>query len=160
MVILRVLTPDDWPIWRAVRLAALTEAPQAFSVSLADWDRGGEEMWRARLALPGTHNVVAVLGDQPVGIARGVPGADGYELHSVWVSPEVRGQGVGDRLLAEIEDWATRSGAPALRLAVYPDNAAAVALYERHGYVVTDEPADHPGEVTMIKSLGQSRHAL
>lgn len=152
MVISRVLTLDDWPVWRAVRLAALTESPGAFVATVADWHRGGEEEWRARLALPGSHNVVAVLDGRPVGVARGVPGADGHELRSVWVSPEARGHGVGDRLLTEIEGWAARSGARVLRLAVFAGNAPAVALYERHGYVLTGEPAGH-GQVTMVKSL-------
>jgi ribosomal protein S18 acetylase RimI-like enzyme len=154
VVTLRVLAPGDWPVWRAVRFAALTDAPHAFVSTLADWHRGGEDLWRARLALPDTHNVVAMLDEHPVGVARGVPGEHGPELHSVWVSPKARGLGVGDRLLAEVEDWAVRSGAPALRLTVFPGNAPAVALYERHGYVRTDELADHAGQVTMVKSLG------
>jgi ribosomal protein S18 acetylase RimI-like enzyme len=160
MVTLRVLTPDDWPLWRAARLAALAESPHAFSTSLADWERAGEEIWRARLAIPDAHNLVAVLDDEPVGLARGIPGDHGPELHSVWVSPVVRGRGVGDRLLTEIESWATRSGATALRLTVYPDNAHAVALYERRGYVTSDEPLDANGQLTMIRSLGESDHGL
>lgn len=154
MVTLRALTLDDWPLWRAVRLAALTDAPRAFSVSLADWDRGGEDVWRARLGMPDAHNIVALLDGEPVGVARGVPGDGGHELHSVWVSPVARGHGVANRLLAEIENWATRSGATALRLTVFPDNAPAVALYERRGYVATGEPVNGAGQVTMVKSLG------
>lgn len=150
MVTLRVPTPADWPLWRAVRLAALTDAPHAFRVSLADWRRGGEEEWRARLTLPGAHNVVALLDDRPVGVARGVPGENGCELRSVWVAPSARGHGVADRLLAEIEAWAVRSGTAMLRLAVYPDNARAVALYERHGYVAHGTAGD---QLTMVKQL-------
>jgi len=150
VVTLRALTLDDWPLWRAVRLAALADAPHAFRVGLADWDRGGEDEWRARLALPGAHNVVAFLGERPVGLARGVPGPDGCELRSVWVAPEARGHGVGDLLLAEVEAWAARTGAATVRLAVFPDNAAAIALYERHGYVRTGVAA---GQTTMVKRL-------
>jgi ribosomal protein S18 acetylase RimI-like enzyme len=150
MVTLRVLTVDDWPVWRAVRLAALTDAPQAFRVSVAEWDRGGEDEWRARLALPGAHNVVAFLDGRPVGLARGLPGEGGCELRSVWVAPRARGHGVADRLLAEIESWALRTGADAVRLAVFSDNVAAIALYERHGYVPAGAAA---GQTTMVKWL-------
>jgi ribosomal protein S18 acetylase RimI-like enzyme len=160
MVTLRVLTLDDWPLWRDVRLAALTVSPDAFSVSLTDWDRGGEDIWRARLAMPDAHNIVALLDDRPVGVARGVPGDHGHEVHSVWVSPVARGRGVGGRLLTELEAWATRARATDLWLAVFPDNAPAIALYERHGYVATGEPANAKGEITMVKPLGESRHGL
>jgi ribosomal protein S18 acetylase RimI-like enzyme len=147
---LRALTVDDWPLWRAVRLAALADAPHAFGAALVKWPHGGEERWRARLALPGAHNVVAFLDDRPVGVARGVPHEDGCELRSVWVAPEVRGQGVGDRLLGEIEAWAVRSGAAAIRLGVYTDNDAAVALYERHGFRLIG--VDN-GQLRMVKPL-------
>ena len=150
VVTLRVLTLDDWPVWRAVRLAALADAPHVFRAGAAEWRRGGEDEWRARLALPGAHNVVAFLDDRPVGVARGVPREDGCEVRSVWVAPEARGHGVGDRLLDDVEAWAVRTGARTLWLAVWPDNAAAIALYGRHGFV---RAGTADGQVTMVKRL-------
>lgn len=135
MVHLRVLTTDDWPLWRDVRLAALAEAPQSFTSRLEDWHRGGQERWRARLAMPGAHHLVAFLGGQAVGMASGLPvDSATCELRSVWVSPEVRGRGVADLLIAAVEAWARRSGATTLNLAVLPDNEPAVTLYRRHGF--------------------------
>ncbi|MDT0306057.1 GNAT family N-acetyltransferase [Streptomyces sp. DSM 44917] len=142
MVRLKSLTAQDWPLWRDARLAALTEAPHAFTSRPADWPHGGEERWRARLSLPGFRNPVA-LGPSaaPLGLASGVPGEGGLrELRSVWVAPAAREQGVGAALLAEVERWARDSGGTALRLAVLPGNAPAIALYERCGFVRTDEP--------------------
>ncbi|WP_194236043.1 GNAT family N-acetyltransferase [Streptomyces acidicola] len=95
MVTPRVLTTDVWPLWRTLRLAALTDAPNAFKVRLADWDRGKEERWRARLELPGAYHVAALLDGHAVGVASGLPGAaDIRELRSVWVSSEARGHGI------------------------------------------------------------------
>lgn len=143
MVRLRVLTTNDWPLWREARLAALAEAPHAFKSRLGDWHRGGEERWRARLETPGTYNVVAVLDDRTVGMASGVPGDGGVcELRSVWVGPGARGLGVADRLIAAVETWARRSGATTLRLAVIPGNEPAAALYRRNGFVLTGERGD------------------
>ncbi|MGC4746458.1 N-acetyltransferase family protein [Micromonospora sp. DT201] len=146
MIEMRVLTPDDWPTWRELRLAALTEAPEAFGSRLADWQGEGdlEQRWRDRLSIPGAHNLVAVLDERPVGMASGVPTADPLmmELISMWVHPDARGHGVGDRLLDEVAQWARKAGADRLRLSVMPDNARAKALYRRTGFNQTDELGD------------------
>ncbi|MGQ5260968.1 GNAT family N-acetyltransferase [Micromonospora sp. ZYX-F-536] len=140
MLSLRTVSIDDWPLWREVRLAALADAPHAFKSRLAEWHSGGEERWRSRLEMPGSHNIVAMLDDQAVGMAAGLPGDNGVsELRSVWVGPEARGRGVGDRLIAAVETWALRSDARTLKLAVIPGNEAAITLYRRNGFVVTKQ---------------------
>jgi ribosomal protein S18 acetylase RimI-like enzyme len=142
---LRVLGPEDWRAWRDLRLCALAEAPHAFGSRLADWQGEGdrEERWRARLGVAGSHNVVALLDSSPVGMASGVPASEGVaELISMWVSPIGRGRGVGDALVRAVEQWATGTGARVLRLDVAEDNAAAQALYERHGFAFTGEQGD------------------
>ncbi|GGJ98863.1 hypothetical protein GCM10011583_32980 [Streptomyces camponoticapitis] len=143
MVRLQVLTTNDWALWREARLAALTEAPHAFKSRVGDWHRGGEERWRARLETPGAYNVLASLDGRTVGMASGLPGGDDvYELRSVWVGPGARGLGVSDQLIEAVGTWARRSGARALRLAVIPGNSAAVSLYLRNGFVLTEERGD------------------
>jgi ribosomal protein S18 acetylase RimI-like enzyme len=146
VVELRVLTADDWTIWRELRLAALAEAPDAFGSRLADWQREGdrEERWRARLNIPGSHNVVAVVDGQPAGMASGVPTADDgvVELISMWVSPPARGRGIGDLLVRAVEQWARDIGAQVVRLAVASDNQPASALYQRNGFSHTGELGD------------------
>jgi ribosomal protein S18 acetylase RimI-like enzyme len=145
MIELQVLTPDDWGVWRAQRLAALAEAPAAFGSRLADWQGEGdqEERWRARLSISGSHNVIAVLDGQPAGMVSGVPVAGGnVELISMWVSPQARGKGVGDRLTAAVEQWARQAGLKTLRLSVVENNEPAIALYQRNGLRLTDELGD------------------
>ena len=145
MIELRVLTPDDWRTWRRLRLAALAEAPYAFSSRLADWQGDGdrEERWRARLGIPGAFNVVAALDGEPAGLASGVPAGEGAaELISMWVSPVARGHGVGDHLVQAVARWAGQAGAGVLRLAVVPGNENAAALYRRNGFHLTGELGD------------------
>lgn len=146
MIEIRVLTPDDWPTWRDLRLSALTEAPEAFGSRLADWQGDGdrEQRWRDRLSIPGSRNLVAVLDGRPVGMASGVPTADPLapELISMWVHPDARGRKVGHLLIDAIAQWARESGADRLQLAVMPDNARAKALYRRAGFTQTDELGD------------------
>lgn len=144
----RVVTGDGgWPLWRDARLAALTDAPQAFKSRPEDWDRGGEDAWRERYATPGAHNLVASLDGRTVGMARGVPEGDGIAaLHSVWVAPGARGHGVGDRLITAVETWARRTGARTLRLEVLPGNDTAIALYRRHGFALAAQRGVVPGD--------------
>lgn len=55
-------------------------------------------------------------------------------LYSLATRPEARGQGVGAALLEAAAAAARRRGSRALRLEVRTDNAAAIGLYERHGF--------------------------
>ena len=163
---LRTLESDDWSIWRGVRLTALAEAPHAFGSTLAEWQGAGdrEDRWRARLEIPGSHNVIAMVDGRPVGMVSGVPvehPGDSVELISMWVSPMVRGRGVGDCLIREVERWAAERGAKSLRLSVMPDNLRAAALYKRRGFTDTGEPGellpDGAGrERVMAKDLANS----
>jgi GNAT superfamily N-acetyltransferase len=143
MVELVEVGPDDWRIWRELRLRALAEAPHAFKSALAEWqgDGGREQRWRDRLAIPGSYNLVALVDGRPAGMASGFPEDDPEVvwLHSMWVDPAVRGKGVGDRLVAAVVEWAVASGARAMMLGVVEGNASAEALYARHGFAYTGE---------------------
>lgn len=165
MITVKVLTPDDWPLWRELRLAALGDAPDAFGSRLADWQGDGdrEERWRGRLELPGSHNLIATLDDRPVGMASGVPddsrpaAEHARELISMWVAPEARGRGVAGLLIRTVEDWAREAGGAELRLAVAESNEPAIALYRRHGFAETGQrdlmPDGARYEIVMAKPL-------
>ncbi|MFI9274274.1 GNAT family N-acetyltransferase [Kitasatospora sp. NPDC052896] len=158
---LRALAPDDWPDWRELRLAALAEAPYAFGSTLAQWQGEGDQAgrWRARLEIPGSHNLIALLDGRPVGMASGVPGErpGAVELISFWVSPSGRGRAVGDRLIGEVERWAVERGAEVLVLAVKADNTHAVALYERNGFVDVGPSEDAVAEGELPERLMSKR---
>ncbi|MEP6483750.1 MAG: GNAT family N-acetyltransferase [Rudaea sp.] len=55
-------------------------------------------------------------------------------LYSIAVSRDVRGQGVGERLIDAVERAAAERGSTRLRLEVRQDNPAAIRLYEKRGY--------------------------
>ncbi|WP_108815586.1 GNAT family N-acetyltransferase [Loktanella sp. Alg231-35] len=61
---------------------------------------------------------------------------DGYgEVKSVFVAEDVRGKGVADALLRQIEDKAREEGLPMLKLETGNVLHAAHRLYRRHGFV-------------------------
>ena len=59
---------------------------------------------------------------------------DAAWLISMWVSPEVRGQGVGEALIDAVVEWARVSGARRVLLDVGDHNQPAIALYARKGF--------------------------
>jgi len=65
--------------------------------------------------------------------------ADEAEILTVAVEPSTRGKGVGRALLAESLRQAARAGARTMFLEVDQDNAAALALYGRLGFVKVGE---------------------
>lgn len=135
MIGVRELHPDDWEIWRDLRIAALAEAPYAFHSRLEDWLGVGESGWRERLAAPGRY-LVAELDRRPAGMAVAIPpDPDGVaDLLSLWVAPHGRGRGVGDALITAVLEQAGRWGAERLALHVVVGNTAAASLYRRHGF--------------------------
>jgi GNAT superfamily N-acetyltransferase len=107
----RGVAPDEWRLWRDVRLRALADAPDAFGSSLAEWERADERRWRRRLNdVP--FNVVAVTGDVPVGQASGTAASEDrrVELISLWVVAESRGTGVARALVDAVTEWARGVG--------------------------------------------------
>jgi [ribosomal protein S18]-alanine N-acetyltransferase len=69
--------------------------------------------------------------------------ADEAEILTIAVDQPVRGKGVGRALLAETLRQAANAGARAMFLEVDADNAAALALYKRLGFVKVGERAGY-----------------
>jgi ribosomal protein S18 acetylase RimI-like enzyme len=70
-IVVRSLAADDWQQARAARLAALADAPYAFSSSLAKEQAYGEELWRRRAGSGRTFG--AFDGPRIIGLATGIP---------------------------------------------------------------------------------------
>jgi L-phenylalanine/L-methionine N-acetyltransferase len=62
---------------------------------------------------------------------------------AIAVAAGARRKGVGSRLMGEAVAWARRNGVEKLVLSVYPDNEAAIALYEKFGFVQEGRLARH-----------------
>ena len=141
---IRNFTPDAWPAYRALRLRALEDAPDAFGSTLAAESVRPPEDWAARLARAATsgidHALTAEIAGEPVGLAWAKVDADDpalVNLFQMWVAPEARGQGVAAGLLAEAVRWARARGALAVQLGVACTNLAALGLYTRAGFTDT-----------------------
>jgi GNAT superfamily N-acetyltransferase len=84
---------------------------------------------------------VALVADEVVGTCSAKRVDDGLYLRGMAVSPRMRGRGVGQMLLSTAEKFAEDTGCRRLRLSTTPFLTAAIALYERCGYVRDGERA-------------------
>ena len=88
--------------------------------------------------------LIARLRGAPVGCGGLIlQGADPAEIKRMWVAPDVRGLGLGRRLLSELERLARDSGATAARLDTNRNLTEAISMYRSSGYV---EIPDFNGE--------------
>lgn len=59
-------------------------------------------------------------------------------IGDIVITASARRQGLGDRLMAEVERWAAARSAATITLTVHDGNEPAEALYRRRGYRATD----------------------
>ncbi len=163
----RLVSPDDWESYREVRLAALTESPEAFFSTLEREAELNEQVWRQRLA--SAPSFLAWRDGAPAGTVTALPGhvvsstdfPGAWHLVAMWVSPAARGLGVGRLLVQTVIDQAAAAGAPAVLLWVFDANERARVLYERMGFKATELTDTRPGnpqdvEHLMIRELSAS----
>jgi putative acetyltransferase len=83
-------------------------------------------------------SIVAVAGDRVIGhlsVSREDSAATRHVASiGMAVAADWRGKGVGSALMAEAIEWARQFRVEKLALSVYPDNAAALALYRKFGF--------------------------
>ena len=126
--------PEDWERVRAVRLAALADAPDAFGTLLEEDAALDGAAWRGRLTPEDRKTWLALRGDEALGLVVCAPYEDEAGLFSMWVAPQGRGKGIGDRLVQTVLQWAKAKGYAAVRLGVGDFNEPAIRLYARHGF--------------------------
>jgi [ribosomal protein S18]-alanine N-acetyltransferase len=94
-----------------------------------------------RFELTGNDASHLLVAEMPLGDQRRIAGYLGYwllvdEMHisTLAVDPEMRGWGIGERLLLAGLEQAWIQGAEMSTLEVRPSNKAALALYRKHGF--------------------------
>jgi ribosomal protein S18 acetylase RimI-like enzyme len=133
--------PEDWEIYRGIRLRSLREEPQAYASDDETEARYQPDLWRERLATAFTY--LAFDDDHDlVGIATGVWTREG-DTHVVgmYVALEAGGLGCAHQLLDAIADLAIRRHGKRLVLEVAESNERATRSYHSYGFVETGSSA-------------------
>ncbi|HEU5318454.1 MAG TPA: N-acetyltransferase [Chloroflexota bacterium] len=164
------LSPNEWEGYRALRLRALQEEPQAFGETYANAAALPEARWRRRLvdaqSEEGWRLFFARLDGQLVGMIgsfpfqpKDQPPADPSTVRETWiisvfVASEARERGIGARLMeAMLADLSSSGRFDRVQLMVNVLQTAAIALYRRFGFEVT-------GEVDAVLGDGQTHSEL
>ncbi len=172
-VTVRALSEDDWEAFRSIRLAALTDAPDAFAASMDDEQGYDEGFWRLRLRRS-VRLVAESESDPPsdvthqLGVVSLGQGKDEEgrvaEIFGLWVAPEARGTGVATKLVEASAARARQDGRTHVAYWVGTDNGRAVAFASGIGFRPTDfrrsmrvASDDSEEEIAMVLPLGDDR---
>ena len=134
---IKLLVPDEWPVLRDMRLAALRESPNAFLATYEN-EKGFDELrWRAEFGRG--EWIMSLQGDEPAGIVGctrevDTPPDECY-LEYIWVAPEWRNKGVAHNMITDVLDYLRKSGMRRAYLWVLDGNDAAVRLYTGVGFI-------------------------
>jgi GNAT superfamily N-acetyltransferase len=169
MFSVRRIRPDEGPVLRAVRLAALADAPGDALTTLARAQAHGDDHWsesaaaNASGALQATFFADGDPGEADSTASAGMVGAyanrDGVvNVVGLWSAPGYRDIGVATALLTAVADWGRQIGAVRLRLWVVERNEFARAFYEAYGFAPTGatmpyEPDTRIRQVEMVLPL-------
>jgi len=127
---------------RALRLAALNDAPTAFGAKYDDEIKKPVLEWQERLKNTTWCFVVAD------GVDIGLLAVDRAEkdrnsdcwLSSWWISEEFRGGGIPKLMLNWVEGLCAESNWKKVGLGVWPENLRAIAAYKKLGFTQADKP--------------------
>ena len=144
----RKFEPDEWPLYRQLRLRALAESPNAFGTTLRQAQQRTDDDWAARVSSgglsPSDLPLLGSVGGVPSGMTWAKLGTATHEpaqLLQMWVAPEARGRGLAAALVTFVLDWLRSVGAAQLYLQVTCGDTPARRLYECMGFQPVGDPA-------------------
>ena len=135
----RRLGPDDAPAYRALRMRALWEFPEAFTSSWQEDEKQPMEVWELRLAgelsqFWGAFDDGQLCGMVGLERERRAKNKHKATVVGMYVSQEYFGTGMGRALFDELLKGAREMGLELLVLTVTEGNDVATRFYEAAGF--------------------------
>ena len=143
--------------YRSIKLEALLDAPSAFGSTYARELLFTNDEWLQRSkSFNGDTKILFLALDagQPCGLIGSVldeTDPSKADVISMWVAPSHRRSGLGSALLDTVLDWARARGVGTLRLNVTSSNDAAIAFYQRYGFVKTGRTEPYPNDPALLE---------
>jgi phosphinothricin acetyltransferase len=129
---IETMSDGDWVVVRAIYLEGIATGEATFETEAPSW-----ETWHsahlsfARLVARDGEDVIGWAALSPVSLRKAYLGV--AEV-SVYVAAHSRGKGVGKSLLERLIQESEQNGIWTLQAAVFPENAATIALHNGFGF--------------------------
>jgi RimJ/RimL family protein N-acetyltransferase len=141
---IRAATKEDAESYKALRLRALKNNPEAFGSSYEERSKQDIEFFRQRipeensdnllLFVEKDSNLVGMMGFLRVNRLKQNHNAF---IWGVYIDPEARGNGLGRKMMAQIMNHARQiEGLRQVQLSVVTSNSAALKLYQSFGFTI------------------------
>lgn len=165
--VIRRIGASEGPVVKSVRLGSLATDPSSFASTYAREAAFAEDEWTDWAVGDASGDekstLLAMRMCEPVGLVAAYRDEDErtlFHIVAMWVAPEARRQGIGRRLLSEIEEWIASSGGDCVHLSVADQALPALRLYDAAGYEPDGERSEsaHTAGVTHVslrKELGR-----
>ena len=146
MIAVRPVHAQEWRRYKALRLGALQDSPDAFGSTYEAEAARADEFWIERMKAAANSDTNYVLFAEKDGVPCGLiwcvlssTDAQTADIYQMWVAPQSRGLRAGYLLLDDAVKWAEQKGVRQLHLGVTKTNTAAIALYEKFGFQACGE---------------------
>lgn len=174
MFAVRRIRADEGPRLRAIRLAALADAPGDATTTLARAEARSEDHWAEAAVANATGGLQATFfaelagadgetgegeAGEPVGLIGAYFNESGIvNLVGLWSAPGHRDVGVAPALLRAVEAWSRTIGADRLRIWVVERNEFAIAFWRNEGFAPSGAAIPYEldprlRQVAMVKGL-------
>jgi phosphinothricin acetyltransferase len=131
---IRAMVPEDAGRVLAIYQAGIETGHATFESVAPDWREFDEKyLPECRLVAAMGREVVGWIALTPVSkraVYRGVA------EHSIYISANARGKGVGRKLLEALVSASERAGVWTLQTSIFPENEASIHLHEAYGFRV------------------------
>lgn len=131
---IRAMVPEDAGRVLAIYQAGIETGHATFESVAPDWREFDEKyLPECRLVAAMGREVVGWIALTPVSkraVYRGVA------EHSIYISANARGKGVGRKLLEALVSASERAGFWTLQTSIFPENEASIRLHEAYGFRV------------------------
>jgi ribosomal protein S18 acetylase RimI-like enzyme len=129
MSVVRRAIPDDWEHFRDLRLAALTDTPDAYGSTLEVEQQYAEDQWREWIQ----SDAIFLSNSGLIGATQLYESHSRF-LYAMWVDPRDRGGALGSLLVEAGINWARTEAVGEVNLYVAENNNRAFRFFEKMAF--------------------------